>query len=198
MWSTSCASASKFHEAPELPTASRAILGAMLHFSRRALSMSTCHRRTRPTESEYLLRDEYVNGRGAQNSRLNNKLAFTDESINQVKQGLKELKDEVKKFKTDANLQFRRISAYSRNNSLRNPTLRINPIASYQPGRGIIEPDVSLYPRTEKDFYSLRTPNFDKLLQRVAEMRQTSSQPVKRHLTAGHNQSFKAGRLYSA
>ncbi|TQN71120.1 hypothetical protein CSHISOI_04423 [Colletotrichum shisoi] len=54
--------------------------------------------------------------------------------------------------------QIRQSHAYMRNNALKNPTLPIRPVVVYRPEQGILEPELSRFPRNANEFYSLRDP----------------------------------------
>ncbi|KAH7144258.1 hypothetical protein B0J13DRAFT_41578 [Dactylonectria estremocensis] len=58
----------------------------------------------------------------------------------------------------EAKIQARRIACYMKNTRLRDLAMPIEPLPIYHPFYGIIEPDMSLYPRNVKEFYALRTP----------------------------------------
>ncbi|GKT51805.1 uncharacterized protein ColSpa_11986 [Colletotrichum spaethianum] len=78
--------------------------------------------------------------------------------IGLIKQELKEFKDDVKAQNQRLEAQIRQTHAYIRNNALKNPTLSIRPVVVYRPEQGILEPDLSQFPRNANEFYSLRDP----------------------------------------
>jgi hypothetical protein len=51
-----------------------------------------------------------------------------------------------------------RASARFGNYMLRNPTLRITPLVAFVPGKGLVYPDMALFPRHANEFYALRHP----------------------------------------
>ncbi|KAK1458536.1 hypothetical protein CTAM01_17170, partial [Colletotrichum tamarilloi] len=133
--------------------------------------------------SQYLSRDEYIELRNSQDKHWNAELASIRCSVDDVKQELndvkrelndvkrelkadiKEVRDDVTTLRGDFTVQMqyleaeiRRSQAFTRNNALKNPTLPIRPVVVYRPGRGILEPDPSRFPRNANDFYSLRDP----------------------------------------
>ncbi|KAK1519303.1 hypothetical protein CABS01_16587, partial [Colletotrichum abscissum] len=119
--------------------------------------------------SQHLSRDEYIELRNSQDKHWNAELASIRCSVDDVKQELnevkRELKADIKELKDDVTVQMqyleaeiRRSQAFTRNNALKNPTLPIRPVVVYRPGRGILEPDSSRFPRNANDFYSLRDP----------------------------------------
>lgn len=128
------------------------------------------------SSSHYLLRDEYADLRNTQDKHLNVELNAIRNSVSSVKDGLNRLEhkvevlnDDVSAFKEDVRAQFDRLgvealrfTALLRNSLLKNPTHRIHPIVIYQPGKGLVEPDRSRFPRHAKEFYSLRNPTTDR------------------------------------
>lgn len=135
------------------------------------------------TATEYLLRDEYIDRRNDQEKLISDAFNSVRNSVALVRDEVKSFKNDVEaqfavignrleelgsrvgeldsrvgKRLNELDLSIRRMEAYSRNNNLRNPTFRINPIVSYRPDRGIIQPDSRLYPQNAKEFYSLRQP----------------------------------------
>ncbi|KAK1471356.1 hypothetical protein CTAM01_16573, partial [Colletotrichum tamarilloi] len=87
------------------------------------------------------------------------------DNITALKDDFTALKDDVTTLRGDFTVQMQyleaemsRSQAFTRNNALKNPTLPIRPVVVYRPGRGILEPDSSRFPRNANDFYSLRDP----------------------------------------
>ncbi|KAH7140955.1 hypothetical protein EDB81DRAFT_900479 [Dactylonectria macrodidyma] len=58
----------------------------------------------------------------------------------------------------EAETHARQVACYMTNTRLRDPAMPIEPLPAYQPSHGVIEPDMSLYPRDAREFYALRTP----------------------------------------
>ncbi|KXH58338.1 hypothetical protein CNYM01_13811, partial [Colletotrichum nymphaeae SA-01] len=104
--------------------------------------------------SHCLSRDEYIDLRNSQEKHLNAELASIRCSVDDVK---RELKADIKEMQ-HLEAEMSRSQAFTRNNALKNPTLPIRPVVVYRPGRGILEPDSSRFPRNANDFYSLRDP----------------------------------------
>ena len=73
------------------------------------------------------------------------------DSINEVKEELQELKAESL-----------RISTRFQNSTLTNPTFKITPLAIYKKGEGLIQPDLALFPQHANEFYSLRNLSNDR------------------------------------
>ncbi|RYP02125.1 hypothetical protein DL764_005960 [Monosporascus ibericus] len=136
---------------------------------------------TTSTARPYLLRDEFIDSRNAQDRHLNDEFHSIRRSIDEVRH---EFKDDVKKFKDEVKENFNAVdarfntvdarfdrlefdyqqikvgslqtTAYLRNFTLHNPILPIQPVVTFRPTEGILEPDHSLFPRHANEFYSLK------------------------------------------
>ena len=118
-----------------------------------------------------------------QDEHLGRELASIRQQLDQVHQGLDRLQGEFDEFRDNFNTRFDRVdefrdnfntrfdhveleskrtAARHRNSTLKNPVLPITPLPAYDPTRGIITPDPSLFPRHAKDFYALRDPTSDR------------------------------------
>ncbi|KAK1973348.1 hypothetical protein LZ30DRAFT_743856 [Colletotrichum cereale] len=133
---------------------------------------------------QLLTRDDYIDLRNLQDQQLNAEFTSVRCSIDLVRQELKNeiglvkqelkndiglVKQELKEFKDNVEAQNQRLEAqirqshaYMRNNALKNPTLPIRPVVVYRPGQGILEPELSRFPRNANEFYSLRDPRSDR------------------------------------
>ncbi|OHW97035.1 wac domain-containing protein [Colletotrichum incanum] len=103
-------------------------------------------------------------------------VGLVKEEVGLVKQELKEFKDDVKAQTQRLEAQTQRLEAqtqrleaqirqshaYMRNNALKNPSLPIRPVVVYRPEQGILEPELSQFPRNANEFYSLRDPRTDR------------------------------------
>ncbi|GKT92447.1 hypothetical protein CT0861_09412 [Colletotrichum tofieldiae] len=132
------------------------------------------------SQSHLLSRDDYIDLRNVQDQQLKAEFTFVRCSIDLVRQELKNdiglvkqelkndislVKGELKEFKDNVKAQNQRLEAqvrqshaYMRNNALKNPTLPIRPVVVYRPEQGILEPELSRFPRNANEFYSLRDP----------------------------------------
>ncbi|OHE90484.1 hypothetical protein CORC01_14212 [Colletotrichum orchidophilum] len=142
-------------------------------------------------QRQLLSRDDYIDLRNFQDQQLNAEFASVRCSIDLVRQELKNdiglvkqelkkdigsVKQELKEFKDDVKVQTQRLEAqnqrleaqirqshaYMRNNALKNPSLPIRPVVVYRPEKGILEPELSQFPRNANEFYSLREPRTDR------------------------------------
>ncbi|KZL79581.1 wac domain-containing protein [Colletotrichum incanum] len=129
---------------------------------------------------QLLSRDDYIDLRNSQDQQLNaeftsvrcsidlvrqelkNDIGLVKEEVGLVKQELKEFKDDVKAQTQRLEAQIRQSHAYMRNNALKNPSLPIRPVVVYRPEQGILEPELSQFPRNANEFYSLRDPRTDR------------------------------------
>lgn len=84
-------------------------------------------------------------------ARIDNHFAHYDQLLASTRQRVEE---------TD--VRSRRMDARIANKELRNPNFPMVPFPTYQLGHGIIEPDLSLIPKTPRQLYRLRTPTTDR------------------------------------
>ncbi|WQF76299.1 hypothetical protein CDEST_01313 [Colletotrichum destructivum] len=114
---------------------------------------------------QLLSHDDYIDLRNIQDHQL--KVEFTSVrcSIDLVRQELKNdigfVKAQTQRLEAQnqrLEAQIRQSHAYMRNNALKNPTLPIRPVVVYRPEQGILEPELTRFPRNANEFYSLRDP----------------------------------------
>jgi len=127
--------------------------------------------RVRNKQDEHL-RDEFAEVR-QQFEQVDARFDRVEQRFDRVEQRLDSLESEFHTFKVDVNARFdqidarfnyleldnKRAEARFSNYTLKNPTLRITPIPTYDPTRGIVQPEPAFFPRHAKDFYSLRSPS---------------------------------------
>ncbi|KAH7115432.1 hypothetical protein B0J13DRAFT_572117 [Dactylonectria estremocensis] len=125
----------------------------------------------------YLTREEYIDGRNRQEELLTKELRSfrnatedqfaalttnlgsfresTNHEINCLKYDIHAFIDGFRTSINELALETTRLRAFTKNNNLHNPTLRLEPIPSISNG-AIIHPDMNLYPKNAREFYSLR------------------------------------------
>ncbi|KAH7109009.1 hypothetical protein EDB81DRAFT_429394 [Dactylonectria macrodidyma] len=124
----------------------------------------------------YLTREEYIDGRNRQEelltkelrsfrnaaedqfAALTTNLGSTNREIDHLRTSIGSTNREIDHLRTSINelaLETKQLRAFTKNNNLRNPTLRLEPIPSISNG-AIIHPDMKLYPNNAREFYSLR------------------------------------------
>lgn len=142
------------------------------------------------SSNDFLRYDDYIDARNRQEELIRDEFKSTRTSTERHVHGLE---DSVKKLRTEVHAQFAsldkrvnetqlgyiRMFAYSKNTNLRHPALPLNPIPSYHPKRGIIQPDAKFFPRNAKDFYSLRNCTSSRQREKLAYLIQFYDLPYK-------------------
>ncbi|KIH87589.1 hypothetical protein SPBR_05119 [Sporothrix brasiliensis 5110] len=112
-------------------------------------------------EGPYLPFDEYRRYRTTQDEQIAAEFRSVHERIDGVDSKLEAFKEETRaEFAAlrQAAAEQQRLTARLRNQLLSNPTLAIEPIAIFDETRGVVQPDMNLFPRHAKEFYALRNP----------------------------------------
>ncbi|KAK2005929.1 hypothetical protein LZ32DRAFT_623330 [Colletotrichum eremochloae] len=128
--------------------------------------------RSHEKHPQLLSRNDYIDLRNVQDQQLNAEFTSVRYSIDLVRQELRNdiglVKAQTQRLEAQnqrleaqnqrLEAQIRQSHAYMRNNALKNPTLPIRPVVVYRPEQGILEPELSQFPRNANEFYSLRNP----------------------------------------
>lgn len=127
-------------------------------------------------DAPYLL-DTYIDYRNTQDQQISTEFRVVREEIGVLKVELHELRREVREDIDGLRREVRqnaaeqsRSTAWLRNQLLSNPTLPIQPIVIVDETRGVVQPDMNLFPRHAKEFYTLRDPQTERQRAKLAYM----------------------------
>jgi hypothetical protein len=126
--------------------------------------------------SPFVSWDDFARLRNSQDDLIKSEFAQTNRRVDQLDQKFDQLDQNVKSGFVHTNQRIdgvveelmevraesMRASARFSNYTLKNPTLRIAPLVTFVPGKGVVHPDLALFPRHAKEFYALRHPTTER------------------------------------
>ncbi|KAK2006489.1 hypothetical protein LZ32DRAFT_622888 [Colletotrichum eremochloae] len=120
---------------------------------------------TRSTTSLYVSWEDFRRIRNDEDENRKAELASVRQSLQSFQQQLETRLARLEQQVAESNerkAETPQTMANLRNSTLRNPILRIRPLVTYRPERGIVDPDPKLFPKNAKEFYSLKDPTTDR------------------------------------